>query len=221
MRSAPIKVVLLDLDGTLADTAPDLAAAANRLREEAGLAPLPPARLRPFTSSGVRGMLRAAFDLTPECPGYAQLAERFLGLYANNLCDATVLFDGMDEVLARLEAASIKWGIVTNKRAQYTQPLVAALGLNERACCVVSGDSAARPKPAPDTLLLACRQLGVGVGECVYVGDDLRDVQAGQAVGMRTVAAAYGYLGEDLPIERWGADAIIHAPLDLPPLIDL
>ncbi len=221
MPADRIEAVLFDLDGTLADTAPDLGTAANLLREQFGLDPLPLEVLRPFTSSGVRGMLGAGLGIDPEDADYPDMAERFLEIYAANLCVQTRLFDEMHDLLDALDVASVKWGIVTNKRRRYTDPLVAALDLTHRACCVISGDSALRPKPAPDTLLLACERAGLEPHTSVYVGDDLRDIQAGRAAGMRTIAAAYGYLGNDEPIERWNADAIICSPRELLPLVGI
>ena len=209
------EAVLFDLDGTLADTAPDLGASANHLRAQAGLPPLPLSALRPHTSSGVRGMLGAAFGLTPDAPEYAGLAERFLHHYADNLCVNTRLFEQMDEVLDALDGAGIRWGIVTNKRRQYTEPLMAALQLHERACCIISGDSAPRPKPAPDPLLLACEVARLDATRCLYVGDDLRDIQAGHAAGMVTVAAGWGYLGTDSTPENWQAHHLFQQPREL------
>jgi N-acetyl-D-muramate 6-phosphate phosphatase len=213
--------ILFDLDGTLADTAPDLAAAVNRLRLDHGREALPLTQLRPHVSSGARGMLRAAFGMTPEDAAYAEMNERFLRYYAENLCVHTRLFDGMHALLEGLEAEAIPWGIVTNKQSRFTTPLIAALRLHERACCVISGDSAARPKPAPDPLLLGCHQAGLNPQRCLYVGDDQRDIVAGRAAGMRTVAAAYGYLGVEDPIDLWDADAVINAPEELAALIGL
>lgn len=221
MRADPTKSVLFDLDGTLADTAPDLGAATNALRAQLGLEPLALEILRPFTSSGVRGMLGAGLGIHAEHADYAAMAERFLEFYAENLCVHTRLYDGIDGLLDALDTAGIDWGIVTNKRSRFTDPLISALDLAHRACCVISGDSAPRPKPAPDPLLLACERAGLEPHTCVYVGDDLRDIQAGHAAGMRTVAAAYGYLGDDEPIERWNADAIIHSPGELLPLVGI
>lgn len=216
-----IEAVLFDLDGTLADTAPDLGSAANALRVEAGLAPLPLAQLRPHTSSGVRGMLAAAFDIGPQHPDFPDLSARFLDHYQTSLCVATKLFDQMHTLLETLETNSIKWGIVTNKRSALTNPLIEALGLSERACCVVSGDAAPRLKPAPDTLFLACELASITASQCMYVGDDLRDIQAGRSAGMTTVAAAYGYLGLEVPVSEWQADHIIHDPIELLPIIGL
>lgn len=215
------EAIFFDLDGTLADTAPDLAAAANRLRTEEGLPPLPLASLRPHTSSGVRGMLRTAFDMAPEHPDYPAFAQRFLDHYQAALCVHSRLFDQMDTVLHTLESADIKWGIVTNKRSAYTLPLIEALGLHTRASCIISGDSAPKPKPAPDTLLKACIDARVDPLRCLYVGDDYRDIVAGRAAGMGTAAAAWGYLGVDLPIDQWQADHIIQQPMELLALIGL
>lgn len=215
------EAILFDLDGTLADTALDLGRVANMLRFEEGLEPLAMQVLRPHTSSGVRGMLHAAFGLMPGDAPYAALSERFLSHYEHHLCVETRLFDQMPEVLDALDNQDIKWGIVTNKRSRYTHPLIAALGLAKRAACVISGDSTPHPKPAPGSLLHACALAGVRPEQCIYVGDDLRDIQAGRAACMKTVAAAYGYLGLDTPIERWNADAIIQSPDELLKLLRL
>jgi phosphoglycolate phosphatase len=207
--------ILFDLDGTLADTAPDLGWAANVLREAEGLAPLPLATLRPYTSQGVRGLLGVAFDIAPGDAGYDQLARRFLALYADRLCVDTVLFDGVGELLDELEALGLAWGIVTNKRRRYTDPLVAQLGLTPRTNCVVSGDTTAEAKPSPLPVLHACQLLNCRPERTLYVGDDRRDIVAGNAAGCRTVAAAYGYLGDSGPALTWGAEWIIDRPADL------
>lgn len=220
MRANPPEAILFDLDGTLADTAPDLGAVANLLRVEAGLEPLPLIELRPHASSGVRGMLGLALGLKPGDPDYGDYSERFLAHYEQRLCVDTRLFDEIPDLLDALDARAIKWGIVTNKRSRYTNPLVAALGLARRAACVVSGDSTPNPKPAPDALHLACEIANVRPGFCMYVGDDLRDIIAGRSAGMRTVAAAYGYLGQTVAITDWEADAIIARPADLLGFLD-
>ena len=209
------EAVFFDLDGTLADTAPDLAGALNRLKAEHGLPPSPLEQLRPQVSNGVRGMLRIGFGITPESRPYPALAERFLHLYATTLCVETRLFAGMDELLSYLDDAGIAWGIVTNKAERFARPLIDALGLTTRCACIVGGDTAARPKPFADPLLHACTLTGVVPTDCFYVGDDIRDIQAGKAAGMRTVGAAYGYLGSSPPISTWDTDAIIAHPLDL------
>lgn len=213
--------VFFDLDGTLADTAPDLARAANRVLGDLGRAPMTLAELRPHVSSGARGMLKAAFGITPEDPEFPALCEHFLQHYASGLCIDTRLFSGMPQLLEALEDVAIPWGIITNKQSRFTDPLVAALSLHSRACCVISGDTAARPKPAPDPLLLACERSGLTVQNCIYVGDDERDIVAGKAAGMRTIAVSYGYLGVAAPIEDWGADEIVHSPAELAQLIGL
>ena len=214
-----IDAVLFDLDGTLADTAADLGAVLNRLRSEAGQAPLPAATIRPHVSKGVRGLLGIGFALAPGDDGYAELHQRFLAYYGDSLCVATTLFEGVLGLLASLEAEGIKWGVVTNKTSRYTLPVMAALGLERRAACIVSGDSAPRPKPAADPLLLASTLAGALPARCLYVGDDLRDMQAARAAGMGAIAAAWGYLGDGLPLDAWGADAIIQSPGELTGLL--
>ena len=214
-----INAVLFDLDGTLADTAADLGAVLNRLLVEAGQAPLPVEAIRPHVSKGVRGLLGVGFALSPGNERYVELHQRFLAYYGDSLNIATTLFKGVAELLDRLEAESICWGVVTNKTSRYTLPLMASLGLTRRAACIVSGDSSPRPKPAPDPLLLACTLAGADPARCLYVGDDLRDMQAARAAGMGAVAAAWGYLGDGPPLEAWGADSIIQSPADLPELL--
>lgn len=210
-----IEAVLFDLDGTLADTAADLGAVLNLLRTEAGQPPLPSETIRPHVSKGVRGLLGIGFALAPGDDHYAALHQRFLACYGDSLCIATTLFEGAADLLERLDAESIKWGVVTNKTSRYTLPLMQALGLARRAACIVSGDSSPRPKPAPDPLLLASVLAGADPTRCLYVGDDLRDMQAARAAGMGAIAAAWGYLGDDLPLEEWGADTIIRSPAEV------
>ena len=215
MAATVTRAVFFDLDGTLADTAPDLGGALNALRREQDLAPLAMDVLRPHVSAGTRGMLHAGYGLRPDDPAYPALAERFLMHYERRLCDGTRLFDGMPELLADLERRGIAWGIVTNKPKRFTLPLVDALGLAQRSAATISGDSAARPKPAPDTLLLAAELAGVAPADCFYVGDDLRDIQAARAAGMRSVAAAWGYLGDGPGISTWAADHVVDQPADI------
>ncbi len=215
MSEARIRGVLFDLDGTLADTAPDLGGALNRLRVEQGLSELPAETLRPHTSAGARGLIGAGFGVTPDDPRYAALAERFLTLYESALCVDTRLFDGMGEVLTRLEQAGIPWGVVTNKAARFTVPLMRELGLHERAASIVSGDSVPVPKPDPAGLRLAASEMDVDVASCLYVGDDERDILAARAASMPSVTAAFGYLGCARHHSEWGADHTIHHPLEL------
>lgn len=207
--------VLFDLDGTLADTAPDLGESVNLLLQAEGRPLRSLEELRPFTSQGVRGMLRVAFGIGPEDPGYDLLAQRFLDIYATRLCAATRLFDGIPELLDTLEAMQLRWGIVTNKRMRFTDPLVAHLQLTPRTRCVVSGDTTAAAKPSPLPIEHACRVLDCRPQRTLYVGDDRRDILAGQAAGCLTVGVSYGYLGDSGPIETWGADLIIDHPAEL------
>lgn len=207
-----LEAVLFDLDGTLADTAPDLGAAANFLLQAQGRPQKPLAELRPYTSHGVRGLLQAAFGITPEDPDYEQLSHRFLEYYAENLCVATSLFPGIADLLDALEANGIAWGIVTNKRQRYTDPLVRLLDLSPRTPCVVSGDTTPEAKPSARPILYACKLLGCNPEKSLYIGDDLRDILAGRAAGCTTVAVSYGYLGHNGPITSWGADMIVDHP---------
>jgi len=209
------RAILFDLDGTLADTAPDLGAALNRLRAEEHLPPVPLSELRAHTSAGTRGMLRAGFGLRPGDAAYSALANRFLTHYMNGLCVETAVFPGLESVLDTFDACGLAWGVVTNKPRRFTEPLMDALQLSRRCACIVSGDSTPNPKPAPDPLLLAARILDIAAHEIAYVGDDLRDIQAGQAAAMHTIAARWGYLGIDTPIEDWQADWIADTPGDL------
>jgi len=214
--------VFFDLDGTLADTAPDLAAAANRLVVEHGHAPVAYERLRPIASHGARGLIGAAFGKGPEDPEFPALRDTFLAYYEADIAVHTRLFDGMAEVLAALEGASLPWGIVTNKITRFTAPLCAAIGLTPRAAAIISGDTTPHAKPHPAPLLRAAEVSGVDPIRCVYVGDDVRDIQAGKAAGMATIAAAYGYCGDggtDGAPETWGADYLVRHPGELLPLL--
>ncbi len=216
-----IEAVLFDLDGTLADTALDLGAALNQLLCEEKRPPLTAEVIRPHTSNGTRGLIRLGFDLGPEDTHYAELARRFLEHYAASVCQHTVLFPGIPTLLDTLDTQEIRWGVVTNKPHRFTVPLLAALGLEARCACIVSGDSTPHPKPAPDPLLLACKTACVHPEQTLYVGDDVRDIVAGRAAGMVTVAARWGYLGvEEIP-ENWGAHYLIDTPEELLPLIHI
>jgi len=214
-RRLPVSAVLFDLDGTLADSAGDLAGAVNRIRSERGLGPVSVDALRPHASAGARGLLGAGMNVTPEDPEYPRLREQFLEYYAAGLANTTALFEGAAQLLDQLDARGLRWGIVTNKAQRYTQPVIAALGLAPRAAVVVSGDTTAHPKPHPAPLLHAARQLDIDPVRCVYVGDDLRDVIAGNAAGMATIAAEYGYLGESGSADDWPATGWIANPLAL------
>jgi 2-phosphoglycolate phosphatase len=210
-----VRAVLFDLDGTLADTAPDLCLALNRLRAEHGLAPVPDEATRAHTSSGARGLLKVGFDRAPGDVDYELLKARFLELYESDLVVHTRLFEGISALLDELEQRTLAWGIVTNKAKRFTEPLMRQMGLAARAACIVSGDSTPHTKPHPAPMLHAAAQMGLPPANCLYLGDDLRDVQAAHAAGMRAIAVRYGYLGEGGPIETWQADAIIDHPREL------
>ncbi len=209
-----IQAVLLDLDGTLADTAPDLGYALNQVRATRKLPPLPLAVTRPVTSNGVRGLLKVGFDLTPEHADYAVLKDEFLAIYTANLCRETKLFPGMNELLTELEQRGVLWGVVTNKPQRFTEPLLDRLGMRDRAACVISGDSVGQIKPHPAPLLAAAKAIGIAPPACLYFGDDQRDVIAARAAGMPVAVAKFGYLNGGNP-ETWGADALLDHPLDL------
>ena len=210
----PSRAVLFDFDGTLADTAPDLAAAVNRMCVEQGLEPLPIERLRPFASAGARGLVHAAFGIKPGDGEYPALRETFLEYYAERVCDKTRLFPGIAELLARLRERRIPWGIVTNKATRFTERIVARLKLEPD--CVACGDTTAHLKPHPAPLLHAAGQLKLEPGECCYLGDDLRDMQAAQAAGMRPIAVEWGYHHPDNGGPgTWAAAAVIRHPLQL------
>jgi len=208
------RAILFDFDGTLADTAADLCAAVNTLRAGKGLAALSVAEARPFASSGARGLLRIAFGLTPEHPEYDGMREAFLQNYADCLNEQTALFPGIAELLEDLAAREIAWGIVTNKATRFTERIVTELGLCPD--CVVCGDTTPHAKPHPAPLLHAAQALALAPESCWYVGDDLRDIQAARAAGMRAIAVEYGYSGTDNGgPHSWNADAVITHPLDL------
>jgi phosphoglycolate phosphatase len=215
LEPLPVAAVLFDLDGTLADSAGDLALALNHVRAGRGLAPVPAAGLRAHASSGARGLLAAGMDVLPDHPDYALLREQFLAHYEACLATTTVLFDGVNGLLDEIEARGLAWGIVTNKHTRFTVPVVRALGLDGRAGTVIAGDTTPYAKPHPAPLLRAAQDLQVAPASCVYVGDDLRDVEAGNAAGMPTIVANYGYMGTGEDPADWPADGWIDAPLDL------
>jgi N-acetyl-D-muramate 6-phosphate phosphatase len=210
-----IEAVLFDLDGTLIDSAPDLAGTGNDMRTARGLPPLAYEAFRPMVGAGARGMLGIALQVTPADEDFLALREEFLSRYEARMTQQTLVFDAMRPVLAALQAKAVPWGIVTNKAERFTLPLVRALSLHDQAAAVVGGDTTPHSKPHPAPLLEAARRLGLPPGSCVYVGDDLRDVQAGHAAGMATIAAAWGYLGQGEPVTAWGADHVIETPGEL------
>ena len=211
-QARAVRAVLFDLDGTLVDSAPDLAGAANRLRADHGLPPLPLAQLRPMVGSGARGMVGVAFGVAPGDARFEPLRDAFLAHYEAGLLERTRPFDGVEAMLSALEAAGLPWGIVTNKATRFTTPIVAGLGLARRAAVVVCGDTTPHAKPHPEPLWHAARALGLAPEGVVYVGDDLRDAQAAKAAGMAMVAATWGYLGVGEPVHAWGADVLLDAP---------
>ena len=208
------QAVLFDLDGTFADTAPDLAYTLNRMRATRGLPPVALEMTRPVTSLGARGLRGIGFDVAPGHPDYAAMRAEFLTLYAANVCRETTLFPGIRELLAVLESRQLAWGIVTNKAERLARALLRALELDQRASCIVGGDTTPHLKPHPAPLLVASRVIEIGPADCIYVGDDRRDIEAGHAAGMKTIAVNYGYLNGGLP-ENWGADAVIDEPRDV------
>ncbi|MGH8504633.1 MAG: HAD family hydrolase [Stenotrophobium sp.] len=213
--------VLFDLDGTLVDTAPDLGGAANRVRADLGMSPLPIAQYRPVASAGARGLLGVALGIAEGDTDWPLRRDAFLDHYRRHLADESALFPGMAELLATLEQCGIRWGIVTNKPGWLTAPLLRQLNLDTRAACGISGDDVQLPKPAPDSILLACSRLGVTPRQCVYVGDDKRDIDAGRAAGLHTIAVRWGYLGSNGMIESWQANDIADTASDLARLLAL
>lgn len=213
-RPAP-KAVLFDLDGTLVDTAPDLGHAANLIRQDLGLPPLPLDDYRPVASAGARGLLGKALGIGPEHPDFPAHRERFLALYRAHLSYQSRPFPGIEALLQTMEQRGVLWGVVTNKPAWLTQPLMDDLMLSERSACAISPDHVARPKPAPDALLHAAQLLQLNAADCWYVGDDKRDIDAARAAGMLSIAADWGYLGDAGPIESWQADHIARSPDEL------
>ena len=216
-----IEAVLFDLDGTLLDSAPDLAAAVNKMRTDRGMIELPCASFRALVGAGARGMLSVAFDMNPADDDFEAMKLEFFANYEKCLIQQTVAFPGVSEVIKKIELAEIKWAVVTNKSQRFTKPLTDAMSLFSSAGAVVSGDTTPYSKPHPAPLLEAANRLGIPPENCLYVGDDERDIVAGRAAGMQTVAAAYGYLGKDADILSWKADAIILSPLDILKLLRL
>lgn len=209
------RAVLFDLDGTLVDSAADLAGAANEMRLARGLEALPFAHLRPMVGAGARGMLGRAFGLTIGDAEFGAMRDEFLQRYEARMTRETLVFPAVWTLLTALDALACPWGIVTNKAARFAEPLTRALGLAPRTSVMVCGDTTPHAKPHPEPLFEAARRLGMHASECIYVGDDLRDVRAGQAAGMKTVAVAWGYLGSGDAIDTWGADQVIATPLEL------
>ena len=209
------ELLLFDLDGTLVDSAPDLAGAANDLRDRHGLPPLPYAVLRPMAGGGARGMIGMAFGVTADDPRFADLRDAFLARYEERLLVDTRVFEAMSPVLDRLDAHGQRWGIVTNKATRFAGPIMSGLGLASRAAVMIAGDTTPFTKPHPEPLFEAARRAGMSPSACAYVGDDHRDIVAGRAAGMVTLAAGWGYLGQGEPVSAWGADQVLSSPSQL------
>jgi 2-phosphoglycolate phosphatase len=218
---SPLAAVFFDLDGTLADTATDLSLPVNAMRAARGLPDMALEALRPFASHGARGLIGKGLGISPEHPSYEALRLDFLARYEAAMVVHTRLFEGMAQVLEHLETRGILWGVVSNKVERYVRPILSELGLLERAISAVGGDTTGHAKPHPEPLLHAARLAGVKPSACIYVGDDPRDIQAGQAAGMATIAAAYGFCGDAAPVSAWGADALVDHPLELLPHLGL
>lgn len=216
-----MRAVLFDLDGTLIDSATDLGAAADKMRTDRGLPSLPLARYRPLAGAGARGMLGEAFGITPEHPDFSVLREEFFVNYEARMTQHTVVFEGVADLIQTLVKRPLLWGIVTNKSMRFTEPLIRSIAVFASAGAVVSGDTTPHAKPHPAPLLEAAARLGVPAAQCVYVGDDERDIIAGRAAGMATIAATYGYLGAGAAVDQWGAHAEIKSPLALLQLLDI
>ena len=216
-----IRAVLFDLDGTLIDSAPDLGAAVDKMRTDRGMSSLPLARYRPVAGAGARGMLGEAFGLAPEHPTFDAFREEFFCNYEACLTAHTLVFDEVSELIERIRSNHFAWGVVTNKAERFTLPITRNLPLFASAKTVVCGDTTPHAKPHPAPLLEAAARMGFAPAQCIYVGDDERDIRAGQAAGMGTVAATYGYLGKDTLTSQWGAHAEIKSPLELLKLLEL
>ena len=204
-----IRTVLLDLDGTLADTAPDLAFALNEVLREQGCAPLPFKQIRPEVSHGGIALIKLGFNIDETAAEFDALRQRLLAIYREHIVRHTTLFEGMDEVLKQIEAHGLNWGVVTNKPAWLTEPLLEGLSLKQRAVTIVSGDTLNQRKPHPAPMLLACEQAGSSAAQCLYVGDAERDIEAGRNAGMQTLVALFGYIGEKDEPESWQADGMV------------
>ncbi len=214
-----LQAVLFDLDGTLVDSAPDLGAAADKMRVDRGLPSYPLERYRPMAGAGGRGMLEIGFGMSPDHPDFIAMREEFFVNYENCLTERTVPFDGVNELVKALLSRRLAWGVVTNKAERFSLPLTRQMPLFASAGVVVSGDTTPHAKPHPEPLFEAARRMGVDPARCLYVGDDERDIVAGLAAGMGTVAATYGYLGRVADVARWGAHAQIGAAIELLDLI--
>jgi len=210
-----LSCVLFDLDGTLVDTAPDLILCLNKALSSHGLTTVTDETIKPFISFGAVAMINESLNQSISEAFRTDILETMLDLYQNNIAEHTVFFNGMANTLDAIEAQGLKWGVVTNKRERFTNPLMDALKLTDRAACIISGDTTANPKPHVEPMLAACKQAAVKPQECVYIGDALHDITAGKNAQMKTLAALYGYIKPGDTPETWGADALIESPEQL------
>jgi len=219
MKFENIQAVLFDLDGTLIDSAPDLGAAVDKMRVDRGMPSLPLLHYRPMAGAGARGMIALAFGFTPEHPDYDAMKEEFFRNYESCMTERTFAFEGVAQMIAALVAAKLPWGVVTNKSKRFAEPLTQAMPLFKSSAVLICGDTTPHAKPHPEPLLEAARRMGLDPSACIYVGDDERDIVAGHAAQMKTVAATYGYLGAQGDVEKWKAHAQIQSPSELASLI--
>ena len=221
MKFENVQAVLFDLDGTLIDSAPDLGAAVDKMRVARGMSSLPLTHYRPMAGAGARGMIGLAFGWTPDHPDYEQLKEEFFVNYTSCMTERTLAFDGVPQLIQELVNLKMPWGVVTNKSKRFAEPLTQAMPLFSSAAVLISGDTTPHAKPHPAPLLEAAKRLGIDPRACVYVGDDERDIVAGHAAQMKTVAATYGYLGTQSDVKSWKAHAQIDSPAQLLKLLNI
>ncbi len=210
-----MRTVLFDLDGTLADTAPDLADALNNVRDMHGLNPMSFDVIRPIVSHGANALIYLGFELEPGDEGFDAIRKQLLDSYRENIANKTRLFPGMEKVLDKIESNGLNWGVVTNKPSWLTEPLLRELNLHQRAVCIVSGDTTSKRKPDPEPMLFACQMAGSHSDECLYIGDAERDIEAGRRAGMKTLTALFGYIGDHDKPDLWGADGMIDQPEEI------
>ena len=215
-----LRAVLFDMDGTLLDSAPDFIAITQAMREARGLPPVEPKAIADVVSGGARAMVAAAFDAPPESAEFEALRLEFLERYLQHCAVLTRPYDGIPELLADIEKANLRWGVVTNKPVRFAEPIMQQLGLASRSALLICPDHVKHTKPDPEPMLLACQQLGLQPGEILFVGDDLRDIESGRAAGTRTAAVSWGYIHPDDNPAHWGADVLVDHPLELRAVLD-
>ncbi|KAF3977640.1 MAG: HAD-IA family hydrolase [Methylococcales symbiont of Iophon sp. n. MRB-2018] len=213
--SFKLSCVLFDLDGTLVDTAPDLIACLNKALLQYGFNEVTATKVKPLISFGAETMIKSSVEESVNQQTRNKILDTMLDCYQHNISQYSQFFSGINETLNTIESLNLKWGIVTNKRERFTQPLVKALNLTNRASCIISGDTTPNRKPHSEPLFTACSLANVKPEECVYIGDALHDIVAGKNANMKTLAAVYGYLKVDDTPDTWGADALIESPEQL------